>query len=126
MFLKFVTVTQFDLFSSYPNDNCNDSTPIDPQTLLPTTYLNHQSTQGNVQIYLNTSQTAQSVQKPLLMFETNTASCGGFSGLSDSFAATLWAIDYGLNLASANFSAALFHVGGVSDYYNVRPSSPFI
>lgn len=24
------------------------------------------------------------------MFETNTASCGGFAGLSDSFAATLW------------------------------------
>jgi hypothetical protein len=24
------------------------------------------------------------------MFETNTASCGGFAGLSDSFAASLW------------------------------------
>jgi len=27
---------------------------------------------------------------PLVMFETNTGACGGFPGLSDSFAAALW------------------------------------
>lgn len=54
------------------------------------------------------------------MFETNTASCGGFPGISDSFGATLWALDYGLNMAAGNFSEALFHVGGQDTYYNVR------
>jgi len=33
------------------------------------------------------------------MFETNTASCGGFPGLSDAFAAALWGVDYALTMA---------------------------
>lgn len=53
------------------------------------------------------------------MFETNTASCGGFPGLSDSFGAALWGVDYGMIMAFNNFSQALLHVGGVSDTYNV-------
>jgi len=52
------------------------------------------------------------------MFETNTASCGGFVGVSDSFGAALWALDYAMQLAYSNFSGALFHVGGQSVYYN--------
>ena len=54
------------------------------------------------------------------MFETNTASCGGFPGVSDSFGAALWAIDYGLTMAVSNFSHALLHIGGQNVYYNVR------
>lgn len=52
------------------------------------------------------------------MFETNTASCGGFPGISDSFGAALWGVDYGLQMAAVNFSGALFHVGGQSVSYN--------
>lgn len=59
------------------------------------------------------------------MFETNTASCGGFSGLSDSFAAAMWTVDYALTLAYGNFSYALFHVGGQSDFYNVSVDQYF-
>lgn len=55
------------------------------------------------------------------MFETNSASCGGFAGLSDSFGATLWALDYGMQMAAHNFSHALLHVGGQNDHYNVCP-----
>ena len=55
------------------------------------------------------------------MFETNTASCAGFPGVSDAFGATLWALDYGMQMAYGNFSGALLHVGGQSDTYNVRP-----
>jgi hypothetical protein len=54
------------------------------------------------------------------MFETNTASCGGFPGVSDSFGAALWALDFGLTMAYSNFSGAMLHVGGEDDYYNVR------
>jgi hypothetical protein len=59
------------------------------------------------------------MQKPFLMFETNTASCGGFPGISDSFGAALWGADYGLQMAYSNFSGALFHVGGQGAFYNV-------
>lgn len=60
------------------------------------------------------------IGKPFLMFETNSASCGGFPGVSDSFGATLWALDYGLQMAASNFSGALLHVGGSDTAYNVR------
>lgn len=53
------------------------------------------------------------------MLETNTASCGGFKGISDSFGAALWGLDISLQLAAANFSQTLFHIGGQNDYYNV-------
>jgi hypothetical protein len=53
------------------------------------------------------------------MFETNTASCGGFPGISDSFGAALWGLDYALQMAYSNFSGAMFHVGGQNVYYNV-------
>ena len=71
------------------------------------------------QSYLNSASLAQQAGKPLLMFETNTASCGGFPGVSDSFGAALWAIDYGLQMAYSGFSGALLHVGGKSAFYNV-------
>ena len=82
-------------------------------------FLNHNNVQNLNTAYLNTTTLAQSIGKPVVMFETNTASCGGFSGLSDSFAASMWTVDYSLNMAMSNFSHALYHVGGQSDYYNV-------
>ena len=53
------------------------------------------------------------------MMETNTASCGGFPGLSDSFGAALWGLDFSLQMAFVNFSGAMMHVGGQNVYYNV-------
>jgi hypothetical protein len=75
------------------------------------------------------------------MFETNSASCGGFPGISDSFGGALWALDYGLQvrllallfqdvpelnvsqMAYSNFSGAMLHVGGQNVFYNVGLSS---
>lgn len=54
------------------------------------------------------------------MFETNTASCGGFAGISDSFGAALWGLDYAMQMAHSNFSGALMHIGGQNVFYNVR------
>ena len=113
------------LWRSYPDDNCAAAfpqagfgPPKDPQTVFPD-YLNHTSGQNIVAPYLNTAGIAQQNGKPFLMFETNTASCGGFPGVSDSFGAALWAVDYGLTMAASNFSGALLHVGGQSTTYNV-------
>ncbi len=81
--------------------------------------MSHNAGNSIVSAYLDASAVALAAGKPFIMFETNTASCGGFPGLSDSFGAALWGVDYGMIMAFNNFSQALLHVGGVSDTYNV-------
>ena len=111
------------LFTSYPNNNCNISGPVNPSDLLSNTYLNHQAVASVTSSYINAANQALAANVPFIMFETNIASCGGFSSLSDSFASTLWFIDFAFNMAYGNFSNALMHVGGQNDYYNVGSSS---
>jgi hypothetical protein len=82
--------------------------------------MQHTSAVGIVQKYVNSSNIAQSLNKPLMMFETNSASCGGFPGIADAFGAALWGLDYALQLAYANFSVAMFHSSGQNVSYNVR------
>ena len=107
---------------SYPTDNCyaryGTGTPVYPQDVFAS-FLSHASGVGIVAPYLNSTNFAQANGKPFIMLETNTASCGGFPGLSDSFGAALWALDYGLQMAYSNFSGAMLHVGGQNQYYNV-------
>ncbi|KAK0445633.1 glycoside hydrolase family 79 protein [Desarmillaria tabescens] len=110
----------------YPSDNCaaqygsSYGEARDPQMMFPR-YLNHTAGQALAKLYLNSTSYAQNKGKPLIMFETNTASCGGFPGVSDSFGAALWGLDYAMQLAYSNFSGALMHVGGQGVYYNVSP-----
>ena len=51
--------------------------------------LTHQAGKKIVAEFPGATAYAQSVGKPFLMTETNTASCGGFPGLSNSFGAAL-------------------------------------
>ncbi|KAI0799775.1 hypothetical protein BC629DRAFT_197696 [Irpex lacteus] len=108
----------------YPDNNCaaafpgsTSAAPVVPQDVFPD-YLSHNAGNSIVSAYLDASAVALAAGKPFIMFETNTASCGGFPGLSDSFGAALWGVDYGMIMAFNNFSQALLHVGGVSDTYN--------
>ncbi|KAI0087558.1 hypothetical protein BDY19DRAFT_994874 [Irpex rosettiformis] len=108
----------------YPDNNCaaafpgsTSAAPVVPQDVFPN-YLSHNAGNSIVSAYLDTSSIALQAGKPFIMFETNTASCGGFPGVSDSFGAALWGVDYGMVMAFNNFSQALVHVGGVSDTYN--------
>ncbi|KAF7307934.1 Glyco-hydro-79C domain-containing protein [Mycena kentingensis (nom. inval.)] len=112
----------------YPTDNCaaafNTGAPIiDPQTVFPD-FLNHTAHTSLLAPYLNSTAFAQTQGKKMLMFETNTASCGGFNGISDSFAAALWGLDYALQMAYSNFSGAFFHAGGQNVFYNPFTSPP--
>jgi hypothetical protein len=111
--------------TSYPDNNCaaafpgsTSSPPVNPQDVF-SNYLSHNAGHQIVDAYVDASNIAQQSGKPFLMFETNTASCGGFPGVSDSFGAALWGVDYGMMMAFNNFSRGLLHVGGVSDTYNV-------
>lgn len=106
----------------YPDNNClaiygGSGAAVDYQATFAT-YLAHTAAQSIVSLYTNSTNFAQQVGKPFMMFETNTASCGGFPGISNSFGAALWGLDYGLLMAASNFSGALFHVGGRNVFYN--------
>jgi len=94
---------------------------IDPQSMIGY-YLNHQNVIELCAEYTSPANSAVTINKPFIVFETNSASCGGFPGISDSYTAALWALDYGLQMASQNVSHALLHVGGQNVFYNV--SSP--
>lgn len=107
----------------YPDNNCAalypsaTNPPLNPQDMFPK-YLDHSFVVNLVAEFRNDTAYAVSKQKPFVMFETNTASCSGFPGVSDSFGAALWALDYGMQMAANNFSGALLHVGGQNSYYN--------
>ncbi|OJT10820.1 Beta-glucuronidase [Trametes pubescens] len=112
----------------YPNENCadifpGDSEPLDLLIQLGP-YLTHNNGLGQVQPHLNSTMLAQTWGKPFLMFETNTASCGGFPGISDAFTSALWAVDYALQMANSNFTGALFHAGGQNVTYNPFTAAP--
>lgn len=105
----------------YPTDNCyalyGIGSPVIPQDVFQN-FLNHTSGINIIAPYLNSTNYAQATGKPFIMMETNTASCGGLPGISDTFGATLWALDFGLQMAYSNFSGAMMHVGGQDVYYN--------
>ncbi|KAF8949995.1 glycoside hydrolase family 79 protein [Flammula alnicola] len=112
----------------YPNNNCAaqfaaDGPIQDPQAVFPS-YLSHTAVVGLVQPYINSANLALAAGKPFMMFETNTASCGGFKGISDSYGAALWAMDYGLQMAWANFTHGMLHVGGQNVFYNPFTAPP--
>jgi len=106
----------------YPANNCKiGGNALDPQTIYPDFLRHANSGYSPVSMtdpYRQSSAMAAGYNKPIVMLETNTASCGGFPGISDSFGATLWSADLAFQLASANFSQVMFHIGGQNVYYN--------
>lgn len=115
----------------YPDNNCANNFQDagfgdgkSSQDVFPN-YLNHTSGVDIVSDYLASTALAQQKNKPFIMMETNSASCGGFPGVSDSFGAALWALDYALQMAYGNFTGAHLHVGGMNVAYNVRVSLDF-
>ncbi|KAG8925980.1 hypothetical protein FRC00_003411, partial [Tulasnella sp. 408] len=89
----------------YPDNNCADPKP-DPQTKY-VRYVSHHEVQNLVAPYLAATNAAILAGKQFMMMETNTASCGGFPGISDSFASALWAADYAMQMAYGNFTYGL-------------------
>jgi len=83
-------------------------------------YGNDKSVKHFALLYSRMVEISQENNVPLVLLETNTASCNGFLGLSDSFLSTLWTLDLGMQLASTGFSQMMVHLGGQRSYYNVR------
>ncbi|KAF8332661.1 uncharacterized protein EI90DRAFT_2917640 [Cantharellus anzutake] len=110
----------------YPHDNCAVDNPLPPEVLFPQ-YMRHDMLTGMSSSYTHASAYAMAQNKPFVMFETNTGSCGGFGGLSDSFGAAMWVpagIDWALQLAFTNFTNALYHFGGQNVAYNPFTPAP--
>ncbi|KAF9458509.1 glycoside hydrolase family 79 protein [Collybia nuda] len=112
---------------NYPSNNCfvrfKVGSYVDPQETFHE-FLTHNAGLNLVRKYRNTSNLARQLGKPFIMFETNSATCGGLPGISDSFGAALWALDYGFTMAATNFSGALLHIGGQNVYYNPFTAPP--
>lgn len=66
------------------------------------------------------------MRKPLIMDEFSTASCGGVPDISDTFGATMWTVDYVLQMASVGYSAAYLHTRERGVTYNLfdPPNGP--
>ena len=87
--------------------------------------LSHSSTQALLTPYLNTIGIAQQMGKEFMLFETNTASCGGFPGVSDAFASALFMVDFSLQMVTQNIAGAHLHMGGQNASYNVSCLAAF-
>ncbi|KAG9013661.1 hypothetical protein FRB94_001223 [Tulasnella sp. JGI-2019a] len=121
-YLKFVAIQHYKDIGPCVNNNplAPDSTP---QASFDS-YLSHASAQNFWFPYINASIQVAAAGKDFVMLETNTASCGGFAGASDTFAAALYLIDLALQGASVGFSQMLLHNGGVGNFYNLFSPPP--
>ncbi|KAG8918375.1 hypothetical protein FRC01_001896 [Tulasnella sp. 417] len=99
----------------YPHNNCQGDENVQE---LYAAYLSHTEVVNLVSPYFGAANVAIAAGKQFMMMETNTASCGGFPGISDSFASALWATDYAMQMAYGNFTYGLLHFGGQNVYYN--------
>jgi hypothetical protein len=89
---------------SYPMTNCGKGTPGGSATLLSRT------TAGREVSVLNATRSAAATAGvPFVIGETNSASCGGIPGMSNTYAAALWAADWLLIGAERGAKGMYFH-----------------
>ncbi|KAH8106024.1 hypothetical protein BXZ70DRAFT_917827 [Cristinia sonorae] len=117
--LKYITLQH------YPQNNCFGSYQYEIDY-----YLHHANAVGLAKwqdsgLDIIRKQPAET-RKPVIMDEFNSASCGGIPGISDTFAATLWGADYGLQLAAVGYSAAYLHTREVGVTYNLFDPPPTV
>ena len=93
----------------YPMTHCGRTpTPGGSTTLLSRT------TASNEALQLNSIASSAAVAgTPFVLAETNSASCTGIPGMSNTYAAALWAVDWALLAAEKGASGIYFH-GGLS------------
>lgn len=82
---------------------------------------NHSTLWQNVSQYVPQVAAADAAQSPLVLGETNSISCSGKSGISDTLGAALWGVDYVLMAASIGIEKVYFHLGAQSEYSSFTP-----
>ncbi|CAE6411272.1 unnamed protein product [Rhizoctonia solani] len=110
----------------YAENGCDSINP--PSTPNPPALfnqlLNHTAATSFAAAYVNAAQMVQAAGKEIIMLESNSVSCGGLDGVSDTFGSALFAIDNALQLASIGFSQVFFHSGGGAARYNAFTLPP--
>jgi hypothetical protein len=81
------------------------------------TLLSRATAAAEVRMIGSAAAAARTAGVPLSISETNSASCGGIPGVSDTFASALWAIDYLLTGAEHGASGMNFH-GSMTSHCN--------
>ncbi|KAG9102409.1 hypothetical protein FRC06_002026 [Ceratobasidium sp. 370] len=110
----------------YAENGCTSTNPPntpDPPSLFAQ-LLNHTAATSFGAAYVNASNMVQAAGKEIIMLESNSVSCGGLDGVSDTFGSALFAIDNALQLASIGFSQVFFHSGGSTSRYNAFSVPP--
>ncbi|KAJ4404224.1 hypothetical protein N0V82_010538 [Gnomoniopsis sp. IMI 355080] len=86
---------------------------------------NHTTLWLNVSQYVPQVAAADAANTTLVFGETNSVSCSGRSGISDTFGAALWSVDYVLLAASIGMPKVYFHLGAQSQYSAFTPE-PYV
>lgn len=84
---------------------------------------NHTTLWQNISQYVPQVAAADAAGAPLVLGETNSISCSGRSGISDTLGAALWGVDYVLLAASIGIQKVYFHLGAQSEYSSFTPVS---
>lgn len=82
---------------------------------------NHTTLWLNVSQYVPQVAAADAANTALVFGETNSVSCSGRSGISDTFGAALWSVDYVLMASSIGMPHVYFHLGAESEYSAFTP-----
>lgn len=82
---------------------------------------NHTTLWLNVSQYGPQVAAADAANTTLVLGETNSVSCSGRSGISDTFGAALWSTDYVLMAAAMGIPKVYFHLGAQSQYSAFTP-----
>ncbi|KAJ6261646.1 Beta-glucuronidase [Drechslerella dactyloides] len=98
----------------YPQSGCTGLVTL-RQLLL------HDALYWNISNYVGQIAAAESVGAQFSIGETNTVSCVGRPGVSDTFAAALWLVDYALLAASLGIGRVYFHATPRASYSPILP-----
>jgi hypothetical protein len=107
----------------YPGSHCGSSTATVEGLMSPTTHLNtRDKLQGMQEISKRLHDTI-----PLTLNESNSASCSGMPGVSDSYATSLWSLDYLLQAAQGGVRRLNLHTNtaAVCGDFKPRDSSDY-
>jgi hypothetical protein len=102
---------------AYPTSACNGQSATIPDLL------GDGAVQDETAAATALASAARQLHVPGAMDETNSVDCGGTPGVSDVFAASLWALDYNLLLARDGVSSAEFE-SGISGCTTYSPLCP--
>jgi hypothetical protein len=107
----------------YPGSHCGSSNMTIPQLMSTGTHLNTRTKlAGIMAVSHRLSDTV-----PATLNESNSASCSGMPGVSNSYATSLWSLDYQLQAAQSGVSRLQFHTNtaAVCGDFKARDSAEY-